>query len=78
MNVTLIGTMVYNFKNGDGEQVSGKKFFCTYEDEKINGEGCLTFSLSPKNSFYQSPVSVGDNLRLYYNRYGKVDSFDVV
>lgn len=72
---------VVGFKSGEfndrrtGELIEFGKMYVTYPDTSVTGECCESISIKPDMLV---GLSVGDEIRLDRNQYGKVISFDIV
>ena len=68
----IIGIRPSEFKGDDGSTVTGKNIYLTYPLEKGEGMGAerVYLSTSKLNSLGYVPT-VGDEVRLEYNRWGK-------
>lgn len=71
----VVGMRKINFKAENGDQISGTRIYCTFEDDHIDGVGTEAFFLSDKKM--DVPVYVGDEIAISYNKYGKVDKVTV-
>lgn len=75
MSCKVIGVAPVNFTGQDGRQVVGHNIYVTYERNNTQG-------LVAERIFLGSRVEVvpdvGDEIRLYYNRYGRVESIDIL
>ena len=69
----IVGVKKVDFKAKDGEQVSGYKVHCTFEDKGTDGVACESIFVSEKKANGWVP-RVGQNFELSYNKYGKIDS----
>lgn len=76
----VIGYRNVDFNSADGNRVQGVSFFCSYPITKNgSGEASEKFFLSNKkleNSGYFP--NIGDEIKVTYNRFGKVDSISPV
>lgn len=72
MNMTVEGLRPYDFEDEKShERITGVTFFCAFKEEKIQGVGCKSFSVSMKKLGDYKP-KIGDNVEPLYNEYGKV------
>lgn len=67
----VVGFQSVNYTNKNGVQIDGIKIFCCYEDSKIEGMGCIDFYISRDKLSFN--LALGDEIEVFYNRYGKVD-----
>lgn len=81
MKKTVVGKEVVDYTK-NGEHVQAVRLHCTYEDDKAGLEGvCVeTLWFGSKYPLYTQalPVQVGDVLDVFYNQYGRVDTFQIV
>lgn len=75
MNCTLIGIQRVDFIGADSRPVSGYNFYLTYDQPSVSGSACMKIFVSDRN--YSTPVSVGDYIRINFNRYGKLFSYEL-
>lgn len=76
MTYKVIGIQHRKYTNKSGKEVEGYNIFCTYEDDAVNGLGCLREWVNPE-IMEESMVNVGDECELLYNRWGRIDSVRV-
>lgn len=74
----VIGTRMASFTAKDQTQIEGINLYCAYEDKRITGCGCERFFVTPKKFINGVVPRVDDLINVNYNRYGKVDSVEVV
>lgn len=60
-----------------GELISGYNLFLLGPQEHVEGEACERVFLSEKKMGDYLPI-IGDDIRVIYNRYGKVSSVEQV
>ena len=81
MKKTVVGRELVDYTK-NGERVQAVRLHCTYEDNKVGLEGvCVeTLWFGSKYPLYALalPVKVGDILDVFYNQFGRVDTFQVV
>lgn len=71
--LTIVGYRDMTFKGNDGQEVSGRKFYFTRTDPKIQGVETGSFFLSSNALNYVGYIpGVNEDVEVYYNRYGKV------
>lgn len=65
-----------SFSTKDGGEMSGLKLHLLCPDDRVEGMCTDSFFISSKSSCYQSAVSLvpDDDVDIYFNRYGKIDS----
>lgn len=71
----VVGVSPVNFTGRDGRQVIGHNIYVTYE--RNNTQGLVAERIFLGSRLEVVP-NVGDEIRLYYNRYGSVESFDIL
>jgi len=75
----VIGIRAVNFTPKDQTTaIEGTNLYCAYEDEHITGCGCEKFFVTPRKFINGIVPRVNDLINVSYNRYGKVDSVEVV
>lgn len=69
----VIGFQEKSFKGDDGNIVEGMNIFCSYESDRISGVGAerIYCSMNKLNKSGYYP-SLGDDIEVQYNRYGKI------
>lgn len=76
--MTLVGYRRRSFKAPDtGDTVSGYYLFFTRPDPNVQGLAAECVFVSDRKIGDYKPV-VGDELQVFYNRFGKVDSLSVL
>lgn len=74
----LVGYRKTSFKPKDSDRdIHGFNLYFLGKDSNVVGETCERVFLSETKSDGYAP-NVGDELRVNYNRYGKVDSVELV
>lgn len=71
----IVGIKRSNFTTEDKTEITGYNVYCTYPIEKDKGEGFGTDRLYITDRKLQNTgymPKVGDEIRVEYNRYGKV------
>lgn len=71
---TIVGIKAVDFDTKEGQHMKGVKLFVTGEDDKVEGLMTDSFFLSYEKFSNLDQYHVGDEIVIYYNRYGKVDS----
>lgn len=77
MMFEIVGIESINFTSRQtGDQITGTNLFVHYpqENNRPGLQGVRTDKLFVKSAIDCSMFSVGDQVEVYYNRYGKVDS----
>lgn len=67
-----------DFKSREGGQIEGTKLHCLVDaaqGDYFEGKKVETLFL-PKGRFPSVKVHLGDQLAVYFNRYGKVDGYE--
>lgn len=70
---TIIGYRDMDFKSRDGNLISGRKYYYTYDVDGVVGVSCDSFFVTREvmqNLAYVPDVN--DTVEVYFNRYGKV------
>lgn len=75
MEYDVIGLRTGRFTAKDGKEIEYCQIHAMFEDDKILGKGTEVLKVS--KSIYDS-VSIGDRIRPFYNRYGKIDAIEVI
>lgn len=75
--MTIIGFAHTEFEK-NGFKCSGVNFYVTEERKNVTGVACDKVYVSDKllaeSGVKLSEISVGDTLRVFYNKYGRVES----
>ncbi len=77
----VIGIRESSFETKDGNQIDGMSIYCTYPMSGkgvYSGEACERVYITKKRLYDcgYTPV-VGDEIKVMYNRFGKVDSIEL-
>lgn len=72
MTKEVVGMRSYEFQGKDGDKVQGMNLYLQWTEDKIAGVACEAVSVSMEKLDGYDP-SLGDEVRVGYNRYGKVD-----
>lgn len=70
---SLCGFEKVEYTNKSGRLVRGVRLHCNYSSERINGYGCETFFV-PERVVVPSDLTLGDELDVFFSRYGSVAS----
>lgn len=73
----VIGIKEVNFKAQDGKEVSGLTIYIMYRLANVEGCAAERIFVSFDRLSGVEP-KVGDNVNVYYNRYGKVACLEVI
>lgn len=73
----VIGIQNSSFVTKDGKQISGMFLYLSEERSNVQGVATERIFLSEDKLSGYSPV-VGDDIRPYYNRFGKVDFIELL
>ena len=65
----------FSFLTKDGKEISGSNIYITRDQEGVEGLMCEKYFLNSK--FDTTPLKPGVDIELFFNRYGKVDSYHV-
>lgn len=77
--MTIIGIRPSEFKGDDGSIIKGKNFYMTYALEKGEGQGAERVYLTDaKLQEMGFTPSVGDNVQLFFNRWGKCSGMELI
>ena len=69
----IVGMRPYDFKDSKtGEQIQGYNIYLQWAEDGVAGVCCESVSVSMKKLDGYDPA-LGDEVRVGYNRYGKVD-----
>ena len=65
-----------SFSGKDGEVISGLKLYLSCPDEKVEGFATDSFFISSSSGCYvaASALQPLDDIDVFFNRYGKIDS----
>lgn len=72
MQAKLLGVMPVNFKNNNGEEISGTNIFVCFKDENVEGVRTEKFFLKETISFPDN-IKLNDNLEIAFNYKGKIE-----
>ena len=72
MRAKLLGVQALNFRNNEGEQISGTNIFCSFADENVQGMKVGKFFLK-EGVLLPKDTKLNDDLELSFNMKGKVD-----
>ena len=76
--IRVIGKQVMSFKGNDGSDVTGVKLYFLENDDRVEGQKCGNFFLtSGRYDRIGYAPKVGDAVKVYYNRYGKPEFFEL-
>lgn len=70
---TIIGYRPYDFVGNDGVNISGYNLFCTFSQDRVEGEACDRLSVTSRSLNGYVP-HLGDRINVFYNKYGKISS----
>ena len=59
-----------------GKKTDACYLYCTYEDRKTSGLCCT--SIFCRSDLVPADLSIGDNIQVYYNRFGSVEQISKV
>lgn len=76
MVVSVIGVQAVDFQGKEGNTIKGSNVFYTYARNGVSGLAADRAFLS--ESRFPVIPSPGDSIDLSYNRYGKIESFDIL
>lgn len=77
--MTIVGYRDMSFKGNDGSDVTGRQFFFVMNDPQVQGQVAGKFFLSSAalGNIGYIPT-IGDEVEVYYNRYGKVSQIRAI
>lgn len=76
MNSKLVGFRRFQYKRkSDGQIVDACNLYITYPGN-VDVVGEVAETIFCKSELVPNDLKVGDNLRVYYNRFGSVESVD--
>ena len=77
--ITIVGYRDVSFTDDSGRQVDGRSYYYTGVSDNVIGQiaGKLFVSTQLLSTLAYKPLP-GDNVIVYYNRYGKVGQFEPV
>lgn len=75
MEVTVIGIRISSFTGSDGRQISGANIYYTYPISDCDGLACARCWFPSR---FEVLPSVGDKIRIYFTKTGKVSMYDPV
>lgn len=69
----IIGIRFVNYTSKKtGQPVLGRYIYFTYEDRNVSGKACDSIFISDRN-FGDLVLTVGQEIRVLYNKFGQVD-----
>lgn len=80
MKYEVVGVQIVDFKPKDGNQITGTKLHCLTDPQQtkdFEGRKVETLFLS-QYKFSSVKVHPGDCIDVGFNRYGKVEFFDIL
>ena len=72
----VIGYRRADFRTDDGQQIEGWTIYLTEQRQGVEGLATERTFLSTRKSAYQPQL--GDELQVYYNKYGKVEHVELI
>lgn len=72
MQAKLLGVMPVNFRNNNGEEISGTNIFVAFKDENVEGLRTEKFFLKDNISLPEN-IKLNDNLEIAFNYKGKIE-----
>lgn len=72
----VLGRREVSFVSKDGAKIEGTQVFVSYDDTHVQGVATDRLFFSPRHN--PSSIMVGDDLEVYYNRFGKIESFKII
>lgn len=74
LDCKIVGLKQVDFNTKEGQHMEGVKIYITCEDDKVDGLMTDAFFLQKEKFPDVSNLHIGDDIIIYFNRYGKVDS----
>lgn len=74
MDYCVIGIETVRYTNKDGKEVNGVRLHLTFENPKTDGLCCDSVYMKTDVA---KGVNVGDVVRIFYNKYGRVEFVNV-
>lgn len=75
--VEIVGIRKMSFMSQDGQQVDGMNFYYLMTDSNVEGKLAHKFFVSAAVLSRVGFVpNVGETVKIFYNRYGKVSAFE--
>lgn len=76
--IRIIGRQAMAFKGQDGNDVQGTQYYYLESDSRVEGQKAGKFFLTASRLMHVGYVpQVGDAVKVYYNRFGKPDMFEL-
>lgn len=77
--IVIVGIQSVDFTDDTGRAVNGLTFFFTQERDNVTGMAAgKVFVSAAKYAALTYKPAVGDRVRVFYNRYGKPEDFELV
>ncbi len=74
--MTVIGKRTGSFRDQQtGQEVTFGKLYVVYDAQNVEGQVAESISVKPD---LLKDIPVGSEIELYYNKYGRVFSFDLI
>lgn len=78
MGFEVLGIQEISYVNKAGKPVNGVNLHVSFEQKNVNGVAVDKLYIS-KAKYQDMPmVQVGDNIKVMYNRWGSVESIDLI
>lgn len=75
MKCQLVGIKEVDYlSKKTGKQVTGKNLYVLYEAENVRGQVATDFYVN--SEFVFDGISIGDDILVYFNQYGRVDEIE--
>lgn len=75
MELIVLGYRMVSYVNKQGRQINGMTIYGEYQSSRTTGYETYEAFVSGSDLI---PPALGDTIRLYFNRYGRVSTFDVL
>ncbi len=75
--MNVVGVRSTRFTAQDGKEISGVSLYVTFEDSHVKGLACDRLFISD-NKLGALVPTVGDCVTVSYNKYGKIQSLEIV
>ena len=79
--VKVVGIQEVDYVNKKNQPVKGVTLHCVLDDDRVKGQAVESYFISARNEdCYEVArgIALGANIAVYYNRFGYVDSVQVV
>ena len=74
----IVGMRRSEFDTRDGKHIAGTSIYCTYHDDRVTGEAVEKIFVTDEKCPDVGALQLSDEIKVYYNKYGKVDGIELV